>query len=142
MTVADVQAAEGCLDWGWLLPEGGEAFRLSPEGLEALGGCARPSGPPPKGAEKRAHPRVEVMRPGTVLHEPSGRAHKCTILDFSLGGARLQLYAPDLPRDGLVLLDAKMGAIHRLRLAWRVGPLIGVSFTTTTMLPDSPPPLR
>ncbi len=76
------------------------------------------------------------MRRGTVVHESSGRAYRCTILDLSIGGARLQLYAPDLPKEELTLLDPEMSTVHRLRLAWRVGPFIGVSFTTTTALPS------
>lgn len=89
----------------------------------------------PSGADKRAHPREEAMRRGVVIHQPSGNSVTCVIVDVSLGGARLQLYAPALPDEGLTLIDAKMGTIHQLRVAWRNGPFVGVAFTSTSQLP-------
>ena len=44
-------------------------------------------------ADQRAHPRQEAMRRGVVVHGRSGRSIPCVIVDVSLGGARLQLYA-------------------------------------------------
>ncbi|MBW3560236.1 MAG: hypothetical protein KY446_08345 [Proteobacteria bacterium] len=36
--VTDQEAAQECLDWGWLLPEGATGFRLAPEGWAVLRG--------------------------------------------------------------------------------------------------------
>ena len=85
-------------------------------------------------SDQRAHPREEVMRRGVVVHAASGRSFTCVIVDVSLGGARLQLYAPDLPDDDLTLLDPHRETAHSLRIAWRNGPFVGVAFTGTVEL--------
>lgn len=133
--VDDSEAAEEGLTWGWLLPHGAEGFRLSPEGWDALKAAA-PEPVPPEAVEGRAHPRRSVMRPGAVIHESTRRTVTCTIIDISLGGARLQLFAPDLPKEGLTLLDREAGALHQLRVAWSLGPLMGVAFLNTVELPQ------
>jgi hypothetical protein len=83
----------------------------------------------------RRHPREQVMRRGAIVHEPTGRSYSCVIVDVSLGGARLQLFAPDLPSDGLNLVDARRGTVHELRVAWRSGPFVGVAFVGTKEAP-------
>ena len=69
------------------------------------------------------------------MHHPSGRSFRCTIIDISVGGARVQLYAPDLPKEDLTLIDRDMGTAHQLRVAWSLGPFMGVAFTSTEPLP-------
>ena len=86
-------------------------------------------------AEGRAHLREEVMRRGVVVHGSTGVSFTCTIVDISLGGARIQLYAPELPESDLTLIDAAMGTVHELRIAWRNGPFVGVEFTASVDLP-------
>lgn len=87
-------------------------------------------GPPAVGgAEQRAHPRRHVLRRGWVEHRPTGAAYPCLIVDISLGGARLQLYAPDVPGQGLTLHDPGVGYVHELRVAWRISWFMGVAFT-------------
>ena len=75
------------------------------------------------------------MRRGAVVHGPTGRSYTCVIVDVSLGGARLQLIAPDLPESGLALVDAQRGTVHELRIAWRSGPFVGVAFVGTVEAP-------
>ena len=86
-------------------------------------------------ADLRAHTRVEVMRRDVVVHRPTGDSFKCVIMDVSVGGARLLLYAPDLPDADLTLIDAQMGTLHELRVAWRNGGFVGVAFTASVALP-------
>jgi hypothetical protein len=90
---------------------------------------------PRLGPDDRAHPREEVMRRGVVVHGATGASIPCTIIDISLGGARLQLYAPNLPGDELSLIDADKGTMHDLRVAWRNGDFVGVAFEATVDLP-------
>ena len=80
------------------------------------------------------------MRRGRVVHGATGATFPCTIIDISLGGARLQLYAPELPDGDLTLIDADRGTLHDLRIAWRNGDFVGVAFNATVELPDSSPP--
>ena len=87
------------------------------------------------GKEARRHPRRTVLRRGVVVHGPTGRSIPCTIIDLSLGGARLQLFAPDLPENELTLIDAELGRLHELRVAWRAGGFVGVAFKATVDLP-------
>ena len=75
------------------------------------------------------------MRRGAVVHGPSGRSYSCVIVDVSVGGARLQMYAPDLPASDLTLVDGKGGTVHELRVAWRAGPFVGVAFVDTAEAP-------
>lgn len=75
------------------------------------------------------------MRRGAIVHGPTGRSYSCVIVDVSLGGARLQLIAPDLPASDLSLVDAKRGTVHALRVAWRSGPFLGVAFVETAEAP-------
>ena len=133
--VADPEASEACLIWGWLLPHGAHGFRLSEDGLAAVKAHAPDQKPRPSGVEARTHPRTEVMRRGAMVHHASGRSFRCTIIDISLGGARVQLYAPDLPKEDLTLIDREMGTAHQLRVAWSFGPFMGVAFTSTESLP-------
>lgn len=85
---------------------------------------------------ERRHGRSPVVRRGIVVHEVSGATFRCTIVDISLGGARLQLIAPDLPDEGLTLIDTAEGRSHALRVVWRKGSMIGVAFVSTVDLPE------
>lgn len=78
---------------------------------------------------------MPVVRQGIIVHDLSGRTFRCTIVDVSLGGARLQLIAPDLPPGDLTLLDRYAGVSHTLRIAWRAGPFLGAAFTSSAELP-------
>ena len=90
---------------------------------------------PPNPEDLRRHPRKQVMRRGAVVHGPTGKSYSCVIVDVSLGGARLQLIAPDLPTSDLTLVDGQRGTVHALRVAWRSGPLVGVAFVETAEAP-------
>lgn len=125
----DPEAYEECMVWGWLEPRGARGFRLTQQGRTERGLETKPN------ADHRVHPRVEVLRRGVIVHGASGRTFECRILDVSLGGARVQLYAPDIPREDLTLFDRELGLAHQLRIAWSVGPLMGVAFQSTKELP-------
>jgi hypothetical protein len=86
-------------------------------------------------AEQRAHSRAEVQRRGVVVHGPTGRGFSCVIVDVSPTGAKLQLFDPTFPIDELTLVDAEVGEIHELRIAWRNDPFLGVSFVSSLVLP-------
>jgi len=86
-------------------------------------------------AEQRSHPRQDVQRRGVVVHGPTGRGFSCVIVDISTGGARLQFFDPTFPPTELTLIDAEVGAIHELRIAWRKDPYLGVAFTSSEALP-------
>ena len=75
------------------------------------------------------------MRRGAVVHGPTGRSYSCVIVDVSLGGARLQLIAPDLPSSDLSLVDGERGTVHALRVVWRRGPFVGVAYVETVEAP-------
>ena len=83
-------------------------------------------------AEKRAHPREQVQRPGVVVHGRSGRSVPCTILDVSAGGARLLLSEPDMPDSGLTLIDQQKATLADCKIVWRKGHFVGVSFAVAT----------
>ena len=82
--------------------------------------------------ERRAHPREQVHRPGVVVHGRSGRSVACTILDVSVGGARLLLAEPDLPDKGLTLIDQQKKTLANCKVVWRKGCFVGVSFAVAT----------
>ena len=84
--------------------------------------------------DKRQHPREQVMRRGVLVHGPTARSFTCTIVDVSLGGARLQLFAPDVPETGLTLVDAEQGSVHELRAVWRTEGFLGVAFVASVDL--------
>ena len=86
-------------------------------------------------SEKRAQPRQAVMRRGVVLDSAGHRSFGCLIVDLSIGGAKLQLFAPGLPNSGLSLIDRQAGRSHDLTIIWRQGPFLGVAFTGTAELP-------
>ena len=69
------------------------------------------------------------------MHGPSGRGFSCVIVDLSKGGAKLQLFDPTFPITELTLIDAEVGEIHELRIAWRNDPYLGVAFTSSEPLP-------
>lgn len=69
------------------------------------------------------------------MHDVSGATFRCTIVDVSLGGARLQLMVPDLPEDQLTLIDTVEGRSHKLRIVWRKGSFVGVEFASSVDLP-------
>lgn len=70
------------------------------------------------------------------MHEVSGATFRCMIVDVSLGGARLQMVAPNLPSEGLTLIDAAEGQSHKLRVVWRAGAFVGVAFRSSSDLPQ------
>lgn len=70
------------------------------------------------------------------MHDATGATFRCTIVDVSLGGARLQLIAPDLPGDELRLIDTAEGRSHELKVVWRKGAFLGVAFTSSADLPQ------
>lgn len=76
-----------------------------------------------------------MVRRGVVLHTESAKTYRCTIVDISGGGARLQLIAPGLPDTGLTLIDAVEARAHEIRVAWRKGPFMGVAFLSSADLP-------
>jgi hypothetical protein len=63
-----------------------------------------------------------------VVHGRSGRSVACTIMDVSLGGARLLLAEPDLPDIGLTLIDQQKATLADCKVVWRKGHFVGVSF--------------
>jgi hypothetical protein len=79
-------------------------------------------------AEKRAHPRQDVLRPGRVVHGRTGRSVPCQIIDLSAGGARLLLQEDGLPDEGLTLIDQQLGSLNDCRVVWRKARLVGVCF--------------
>jgi hypothetical protein len=87
------------------------------------------------GRDKRVHPRETVMRRGVVIHSETGQTYRCVIVDVSTGGAKLQLLAPGLPEGTLSLVDLGAAANHDLKVVWRTGPMVGVSFLSSSPLP-------
>jgi len=78
--------------------------------------------------ERRETPRVNIDGRYTMRLDPcDGREPiVCTVLDYSVTGARLQL-----PQD--VTLPAELHVIlgtlaHNARVAWRNGTMIGIDF--------------
>ena len=79
-------------------------------------------------AEKRAHPRETVHRPGVMVHGRSGKSVAVTILDVSAGGARLLLSDAEVPDAGLTLIDQNKKTLCPCKVVWRKGHFVGVSF--------------
>ena len=75
------------------------------------------------------------MRRGMLIHSVTGESIKCLVVDVSEGGAQLQLIAPGLPDGLLSLLDPEGGVSHDLKVVWRDGDRIGVSFVASSELP-------
>ena len=78
--------------------------------------------------ERRNAPRADIRERYTMRLDPcDGRdTITCVVMDYSVTGARLELPQDvDLPSE----LQAIIGALsHRVRIAWRVGPVIGIDF--------------
>ena len=85
-------------------------------------------------ADRRAHPRPDLMRPAVVMHA-SGQGYPCVIVNGSPGGALLQVSGEALPSGELTLMDSDEGRLHELRVVWRRGPFVGIAYTATTPLP-------
>ena len=83
-------------------------------------------------AEKRAHPREQVQRPGVVVHGRTGKSVAVTILDVSAGGARILLSDAELPDRGLTLIDQHNKTLCPCKIVWRKGYFAGVSFAVAT----------
>ena len=79
--------------------------------------------------EQRAHPREDVRRPGVLVDGRSGRSVQCLIIDLSAGGARLRLDAPDIPDDGLTLIDQLHKTLNECGVVWRKDSFVGVKFS-------------
>lgn len=86
--------------------------------------------------EARRHVRHAAVRRGVVVHDESGETFRCLIVDISIGGARLQLVAPNLPPGGLTLIDAAEGRSYALKPVWRAGAFVGVTFLSKADLPQ------
>jgi hypothetical protein len=62
----------------------------------------------------------------------SGRSVQCMIIDLSAGGARLRLQDPNIPDQGLTLIDRVHKTLNDCGVVWRKEGFVGVKF--------SPPP--
>jgi hypothetical protein len=76
------------------------------------------------GVERRRYPRVSMKMPAKIL-APAGSLD-VTVLDISIGGAKLQAER-DLPNGPLILLLSEQRTLH-VTMAWRDGLTAGVSF--------------
>ena len=78
--------------------------------------------------ERRNAPRADIRGRYTMRLDPcDGRdAITCTVMDYSVTGARLELPQDvDLPSELQVIIGALS---HRVRIAWRAGLVIGIDF--------------
>ena len=78
--------------------------------------------------ERRTAPRSDIGGRYTMRLDPcDGRdVITCAVMDYSVTGARLEL-----PQDVSLQSDLQViiGALsHRVRIAWRNGPVIGIDF--------------
>lgn len=63
----------------------------------------------------------------SVTLAAGGRTFDCELLDLSLGGARLRV-DKDLPDDGSVVLQHRVGGLFFACPTWRQGSEIGIRF--------------
>jgi|SRR5581483_3253687 len=79
-------------------------------------------------ADRREAPRTEVAGRYTMRLDPGGGREplNCTLLDFSVTGARLKL-PQDVPLPDKVQMLIG-GLAHNCRIAWRKGTIVGVDF--------------
>ena len=78
--------------------------------------------------ERRNAPRADIAGRYTMRLDPGdGRdAITCAVMDYSVTGARLELPQDvSLPSELQVIIGALS---HRVRIAWRNGPVIGIDF--------------
>ena len=78
--------------------------------------------------ERRIAPRADISGRYTMRLDPcDGRdVITCAVMDYSVTGARLELPQDvGLPSELQVLIGALS---HRVRIAWRAGPVVGIDF--------------
>ncbi len=78
--------------------------------------------------ERRRFLRLPIRDPAKIFLEDGARTIGCTVLDFSLRGARLEIDRQiELPERFNLLLSSD-GITRSCRLAWRRDNSMGVEF--------------
>jgi len=79
-------------------------------------------------AERRQVLRRPTQVAGKIVLASLKPVDACTILDISSHGARIELAGERLLPPGFHLLIPSEGLLHRARLKWRQGRILGVEF--------------
>ncbi len=76
--------------------------------------------------ERRRYPRRSVIWAGELLLDAE-RARDCTVLDVSMGGAKIRLEPPPPVGAAVTLRSPHFGAL-RARVAWATIEQAGIAF--------------
>jgi hypothetical protein len=82
--------------------------------------------------ERRNHDRLRVRMPATIVFGRRSAAVDCVVLDFSAGGACLELKIPLGIPDEFELTIRHSNIIHPCLVVWRKPRRLGVAFEQTT----------
>jgi hypothetical protein len=82
--------------------------------------------------ERRNHDRLRVRMPATIAFGRRSAAVDCVVLDFSAGGACLELKIPLGIPDEFELTISHSNIIHPCLVVWRKPRRFGVAFEQTT----------
>lgn len=80
------------------------------------------------GRKQRA-PRRKIDREGWIAIPGNFAARRCTVIDISDSGAKLQIDDPHFTRTQFELRLSRTDQGRRCRVTWRRGMQIGVTFT-------------
>lgn len=92
--------------------------------------AAKPVEPAPAPAasrHQRSEDRDAVFRQGKV-QIARGASLNCVIVDFSLNGARIELFGAESLPDHVMLRVISTGELKRAKVVWRRGNTAGLSF--------------
>lgn len=86
-------------------------------------------------AEKRQHARVRSFLRGEAVHSNGASRTGCTIRDISERGARIEAPPSVTLPEFFELLVPQRQLLQKVRIAWRHGSEIGVSFVAEAHAP-------
>src|SRR6266705_2532978 len=90
---------------------------------------------------RRKSPRVAVNIPALLMAEDKSLLGRCTMLDVSDGGARLQVERPaELPATLILVLSKGARTIRHCAVRWRSDTEIGVEFLKGPVRDGAEPP--
>jgi hypothetical protein len=78
--------------------------------------------------ERRHHDRLRVRMPATIVFGRGSAAVDCVVLDFSTGGACLEIKIPIGIPDEFELTISHSDIIHPCLVVWRKPRRLGIAF--------------
>jgi hypothetical protein len=84
--------------------------------------------------ERRAHVRYEVRLPGQIIWRHGAERRRCTIVDISLEGARIDTgFFVDVPK-AIFLFETNAAHLFECEVRWQQGSNLGLFFVDSGSL--------